>query len=77
MTVLTVNIDGEKSEKALKALMAVADAFDMEYDVEDDESFTLSDEQKKEILRREAEYKAGNMKLYSLDEVKKALNYKG
>jgi len=56
--------------------MAVADAFDMEYDIEDDISFTLSEEQKKEILRRETEYKAGNMKLYSLDEVKKALNYK-
>lgn len=77
MTVLTVNIGGDKSEKALKALMAVADAFDMQYDIEDDISFTLSEEQKKEILRRETEYKAGNMKLYSLDEVKKVLSYKG
>jgi len=73
MTVLTVYIDGDKSEKAVKALMAVADAFDMEYDIDNDTGFTLSKEQKKEILRREAEYKTGKMKLYSLNELKKAL----
>lgn len=33
MTVLTVNINGKKSEKALKALKAVIEAFDMDYEV--------------------------------------------
>lgn len=41
-----------------------------------DEDIMLSEEQKQEILRREKEYKSGRMKMYSLDEVKAALNYK-
>ncbi len=76
MTVLTVNINGEQSEKALKALKAVIEAFDMDYNVEDDTDFLISDEQKEEILRREIEYKSGRMKMYSIEEVKASLNYK-
>ena len=35
----------------------------------------LTEEQLKEILRREAEYKSGRMKVYTVEEVKKYLNY--
>ena len=40
-----------------------------------DDDLTLNEEQKQEILRREKAYKSGEMKLYSLEEVKALLNY--
>jgi len=42
----------------------------------DEEDILLTDEQKQEILRRESEYKSGQMKTYSLAEVKASLNFR-
>jgi len=42
----------------------------------DEEDILLTDEQKHEILRRESEYKSGQMKTYSLAEVKASLNFR-
>jgi len=41
-----------------------------------DDDLILTEEQQKEILRREVEYKSGRMKLYSIEEVKASMNYK-
>ncbi len=71
---ITVNLS---IEQLLEAIHNLNDAEKQQIKsaiFEDD--FELSEEQQKEILRREVEYKAGRMKLYSIDEVKASLNYK-
>lgn len=71
---ITVNLS---IEQLLEAIHNLNDAEKQQIrDVVFDDDFVLSEEQQKEILRREVEYKSGRMKMYSVDELKESLNYK-
>ncbi|RKR81326.1 hypothetical protein BDD43_1471 [Mucilaginibacter gracilis] len=71
MAELKIYLDEKHNPKVLKALVAVIEAFDLDYKIEEDN--VLNDEQKQEILRREKKYKYGKMKLNTIEEVKKHL----
>ena len=76
MTVLTVNINDKKDKKALKALKAIIEAFELNYDLEDN----VAQEADKDIYDAEfvakikksrADYKAGKGVAITLDDILK------
>jgi hypothetical protein len=69
---IVVNPHNPKEEKALLAFLN-----QMKYDyTREEETFTLSEAQQKEILERDREYEAGETKSYSLDEIIAHFNIK-
>jgi hypothetical protein len=69
---IIVNPHNPKEEKALLAFL---DRMKYEY-VKDNETFTLSEAQQREILERDHEYEAGKAETYSLDEIIAHFNIK-
>jgi len=71
MTTLTVDIDEVKSEKALKALKAVIEAFDLNYDIDysDDAKGNYDPEFVARIEKSKQDYKDGKGVKITLDEI--------
>lgn len=59
-----------------KALLAFLDSMKYEYSKQD-ENMILSEAQQNEILERDRQYEAGEMKTYSLDEIVTHFNIDG
>jgi hypothetical protein len=72
MTTLTVNIDDKKTEKAIKAVL---DAFDLDYNIDKhpEKSLTKSEQAMFKRLKKSAEqiklYKEGKIKLRPIEDV--------
>jgi len=69
---IVVNTHNPKEEQALLTFLD-----NMKYDYSrEDETFVLSEAQKKEILERDREYEAGEAETYSIEEIIAHFNVK-
>ncbi len=68
-------VDNPNNPQEEQALLSFPDSMKYNYSWED-ETFVLSEAQKKEILERDKEYEAGETEIYSIDEIIAHFNLK-